>query len=804
MKIFLGRMQSFLRLHPWCNAALALLMVAGGLCAVLSAKFNENILDMLPARDKVITDAYESAEIFGQNRLVFINISTSTQGGNLAEISERLSEELSKIGELSSPYPSAQSIQGIEALEKAVSVYPYFFDQKTFEDHLSPESIRSRLKSLKYSIAGLDGSYYKILLLKDPIGILELLKPHVAAFMPKFGNAVVRGELIYSKNLDNALIIRRASFDPSDSQKSAALIGQIELAATKIKKDFPSAQIDIYGGHRISADNAKYAKEGSNKAMILSACIILALCLCAFKHRIYALFAPIPSVLGVCMAFVFLRIFSDEISSISIAFASIAVGISIDYAIHILYAADGDRGAENIGRRTQEIFKPIAIAASTTIIAFAIIPFMGGRSFGQLGIFGAAGVFFSAAVSLVMLPALISSIRAGRPKPCPFYPLSEWLWKISDGRNRICAVLFVLLVLSFAPFLKDLRFEGNISAFSGITKSTQMSADKIKGVWKNAVNTSQITLRAKSVEELMGENLKLFNFLKSSGEIENVDSLSTESAPSYETMLERSGKWKEYLGKNKELLKRRLENEAKKLGIKSSVAENELEILSAPPSLDDFLLDKTLFGFRIAKAQDGYAAATMVRFSKHADKSAFRNKLEEKFPTAAFSDTEFLGNHIAHLAKNWLLLFGGIALVAVMAHLWFSLGKISALFCVLVPVSLGIALSLSTLVLLGEPITLINAIFIIFAICIAQDYAVFILFAKMRASGGESAMKAVMLSAFTTTAAFGSLAVAEHPVLRGIGTMSALSIFFTFLATICLTPALFDMLVKGGMNRGAK
>ena len=161
---------------------------------------------------------------------------------------------------------------------------------------------------------------------------------------------------------------------------------------------------------------------------------------------------------------------------------------------------------------------------------------------------------------------------------------------------------------------------------------------------------------------------------------------------------------------------------------------------------------------------------------------AARETIKKNFPDASLVDTEFLGNHMAGLAKRWLAFFSSAALAAVVLHLVLTLRSLGLLLCVLVPVASGIGVSLAILSMLGEPITLINAIFIIFAICIAQDYAVFLSFAKLGRE--KSGLRAVTLSAFTTTAAFGALAVADHPVLKGIGLTSALSIFLTFLATV--------------------
>ena len=82
-------------------------------------------------------------------------------------------------------------------------------------------------------------------------------------------------------------------------------------------------------------------------------------------------------------------------------------------------------------------------------------------------------------------------------------------------------------------------------------------------------------------------------------------------------------------------------------------------------------------------------------------------------------------------------------------------------------------------------INIVGAMFVIFAVCLAQDYAVFSIFAKSRGGGVRSAA-AVLVSAITTIAAFGMLALSSHPVLRGIGAAAAVSISSILCATFLL------------------
>ena len=88
----------------------------------------------------------------------------------------------------------------------------------------------------------------------------------------------------------------------------------------------------------------------------------------------------------------------------------------------------------------------------------------------------------------------------------------------------------------------------------------------------------------------------------------------------------------------------------------------------------------------------------------------------------------------------------------------------------------------------GVPINIINSVFVIFAVCLAQDYAVFMLLERTDKTLKEGALAAILLSGITTGTAFGTLAFASHPVLKSLGLAASLSIFSILAAGLITVP----------------
>ena len=108
------------------------------------------------------------------------------------------------------------------------------------------------------------------------------------------------------------------------------------------------------------------------------------------------------------MAGAVLALVDEHLSAISIGFASMAIGITVDYGIYVVYHLDNAaRDRETAGKIVGRLVLPTFIGAMTIIAAFIVLACSPMRGYQQLGIFGAVGVLMSAAFALLVLPLLI-------------------------------------------------------------------------------------------------------------------------------------------------------------------------------------------------------------------------------------------------------------------------------------------------------------------------------------------------------------------------------------------------------------
>src|SRR5690606_7820974 len=94
---------------------------------------------------------------------------------------------------------------------------------------------------------------------------------------------------------------------------------------------------------------------------------------------------------------------SDLISAISLSVAAVLIGITIDYALHILthYKKSG-----NVRALYRELTRPLLMSGATNAVVFLCLLFVHSEALVDLGIFASICIFSSAVFTLLIVPHL--------------------------------------------------------------------------------------------------------------------------------------------------------------------------------------------------------------------------------------------------------------------------------------------------------------------------------------------------------------------------------------------------------------
>ena len=136
---------------------------------------------------------------------------------------------------------------------------------------------------------------------------------------------------------------------------------------------------------------------------------------------------------------------------------------------------------------------------------------------------------------------------------------------------------------------------------------------------------------------------------------------------------------------------------------------------------------------------------------------------------------------------------GALALAAISLLLLFVLRSLRDTLLTLAPLFLAGLLTLAISVLIGLPLNFANIIALPLLFGIGVAFNIYFVMAWRRGATDflqSSLTRAILFSALTTTAAFGSLCFSNHPGTASMGLLLALSLGCTLISALLFLPAL--------------
>ncbi len=223
----------------------------------------------------------------------------------------------------------------------------------------------------------------------------------------------------------------------------------------------PGAQIRLTGATVLAHEEMLSVMKGTKTAIVLALALVTVIMLIGLGSARLALVSVISLVTGLLFTAAFATLTVGELNLISVAFAVLYIGLGVDFAIHyclryrehLIDGADRRRALEqtsvNVGGSL------FLCAASTAIGFFAFIP-TDYTGVAELGWISGFGMFISFAVTLTVIPALLTllPVKPGPERPaggCRLIDLHPG--KILGGAS--------LLALASAVLLSGIRFDHN-------------------------------------------------------------------------------------------------------------------------------------------------------------------------------------------------------------------------------------------------------------------------------------------------------------------------------------------------------
>jgi len=150
------------------------------------------------------------------------------------------------------------------------------------------------------------------------------------------------------------------------------------------------------------------------KGLAIGTALVVALVLAAFRNWRLSMYALLPTAVGLTWAAGVLAIAGVELDLFAVFAVVTFVGIGVDYGIHLVHRFHARGDAEHA---TAELAPVILSAAAITLGGYGTLIWSSYPPLRSIGIVSAASTVALAATSVLLLPALLLSGRAGRGEP---------------------------------------------------------------------------------------------------------------------------------------------------------------------------------------------------------------------------------------------------------------------------------------------------------------------------------------------------------------------------------------------------
>jgi len=638
------------------------------------------------------------------------------------------------------------------------------------------------------------------------------------------------------------LVIVQPRIDPGSLAPAAPAIEALRAEAQTLGIDGAHGlELRLTGAAALDLEELESVRSGASLAALLTTLAVTLLLVWGLGSLRLIAATLITLAIGLILTAAFAALAIGRLNLISITFAVLFVGLGVDFGIHLvlryreaLDAGGGHRSA--LCAAIQGVGRPLSLSALCAALGFlAFVPtdYLG---LAELGIISAAGMVIAWLLSLTLLPALLSTMRATQRKPPP--QERHLLAGVLD-RPRAVVGLAVMLGLASLFALPRIAFDFNplhlkdpesesVRTFRALAADRATSVDVVEVLAGSLAEADAIAARLGQQEEV-GQTLTLSSFVPENQEakLALIDELAFLIGPLLEpgaaapppddaarqAALTRLAASVEAAAADANPGARRFADElAGFLTDATAPARAALEarLVATLPDLLARLRQALEAGpVTLTDLPQSLRARWVNPAGQARVVAAPAEPLTDNEPLAAFARAVLAVEPRATGTPIIVTEAGDAVIGAFQQASWLALGLITLLLAlvlrrlrdillVLAPLALAVLFTAASAVILGLSLNFANVIVLPLLLGLGVSGAIHVVMrwreeAEPGRMAATSTPRAVLFSALTTIASFGSLAVSRHLGLASMGLLLTIAILCSLVCTLVVLPSVLAL-----------
>ncbi len=774
-------------------------------------KFEEDITRIIPKNEKTNTSSKVLKQLKFADKISVIIEKDSI--GNLDDLTETAQVFLDSIDRLE---PYINSIQGQIDEDNINQTFDFIYEHLPLfleaEDYLqiqqkiSSDSVAQLVENNYKTLISPTGMIAKEFILKDPAGIGFLALKKLQKLNLSDDYKLYNG-FIVSQDESKLLLFINPKLSGSETEKNTIFTGELTKIKEHINADFiGKSTIDYFGPSFVAVANAKQIKHDIQTTVLISMCALMLILIFFYKKIFVPLIIFIPSLFSGLFALMILYFLKDSISAISLSIGAVLLGITIDYALHIMTHYKHCSDTKSLYK---EITKPILMSSGTTAIAFLCLLFVNSESLQDLGVFASITVMASGIISLLMIPHLYHPKKTLEENQTIVEKVAHFEF---DKSKTLLVGCLLLVVVSLFTFHK-VGFDDDLSKLNFFPAELKRAEAKLEAGTDRETKAIYLAKYGSDIEALISENSTLFGQLNrdvQDGKILNFSSLGG-LVLSQKDQAARIERWNAFWTTTIDttLLKKQLIQAGAVYGFKPNTYQGFYQLLETPfstISLEEYKgLNPQIIDEFLSQDQGFYTLSTVVKLDNDRRESFVSAMANEKnvlvIDRQKMNET-FLGELVDDF--NNLINYSFVAIVLI---LWVFFRRIELVIISMIPIVLTGLVTMGLMGLFHIEFNIFSTIVCTLIFGHGVDFTIFMTAALQKEySTGKDEMPAyrtsILLAVLTTILAIGALVFAEHPALKSISLVSLIGMFSAVIITFVLYPILFRIFIINRPKKG--
>lgn len=630
------------------------------------------------------------------------------------------------------------------------------------------------------------------------------------------------------------LVYATPALDFSRLQPAKPAVNAVRAEVAELNENF-GGRVDAYvtGDPALRAEELESVTTGLGLSFATSFVLVALLLFFCFRSASLSLLSMASLILTLIFTSAFAAFAVGQLNLVSVAFTVLLVGLGLDFAIHLLLhiqerRAEGEDTKHALRGTMHDLGPALVLAAVTTALAFLSFVPTAFDGIAQLGLIAGAGVIIALFVSITFIPAALGAL------PRPSIRTGGAISGAFAALNRISgpvAVLTIVVGLASLVLLPQARFDADpMSLRDPDSQSVQgfniLFSDpetipyrltRLVGSAEEAERTSaaakelEVVRSARSLPDFVPDDqdakLELIDFAAGS----LIFALDAEPQPAaadkggaaaLEARL--TEKYAEGPGARLAGLLKRVREEGASTTA-TAIEENIfafwpplIERLRAQFNADyvdiDSLPEALTSRYR---SPDGQWRVDILPSGDAREPevlSAFVESVEQLYPDV--SGGALQTKRAGEVISASMLQATGIAFAVIILFLFLLVQNVRMVFLMIFPLALAAVMTTATGVLVEIPFNYANVIVLPLLLGVGVDSGIHLVMRQEHIKHGEqvhetSTPRAVLFSALTTVASFGSLMLSPHRGTASMGELLSIAIGYTLICTLIVLPAAF-------------